>query len=309
MKKILSFLAAGVLALGLIGCSGDLHDDVKSSGGSGEAGSWYYISAGTPSGAPTIIFNNDDGQTANTPLSVTSGKVFFKIDTTKVVEEEDYGSIRKRWGCDQLTESEAKDLGWEDKGLSGLGIYCYAAFDPLSTGLKIYSHTPECFGSWSGKPMSNDGAKLEKFNINLSFKFDVSSYEATTGKKVGTVFITGEKYTWQYPVNFGGWSDGKVTENQFCVPSSETTLSYSIEAAEFPAETGQLQLVLFETGVDAKQANADAKLLQTGNFKSPLQDSSETPYADFQNTRYKHGATIPVLITVAADGKATAEIK
>ena len=27
MKKILSFLAAGALALGLIGCSGDLHDD------------------------------------------------------------------------------------------------------------------------------------------------------------------------------------------------------------------------------------------------------------------------------------------
>ena len=29
MKKILSLIAAGAMALGLIGCSGDLHDDVQ----------------------------------------------------------------------------------------------------------------------------------------------------------------------------------------------------------------------------------------------------------------------------------------
>ena len=28
MKKVLSFLVAGALALGLIGCSGDMHNDV-----------------------------------------------------------------------------------------------------------------------------------------------------------------------------------------------------------------------------------------------------------------------------------------
>ena len=31
MKKLLSFLAAGALALGLIGCSGEMHDDLDPS--------------------------------------------------------------------------------------------------------------------------------------------------------------------------------------------------------------------------------------------------------------------------------------
>ena len=31
MKKLLSFLAAGALALGLIGCSGDMHDELDPS--------------------------------------------------------------------------------------------------------------------------------------------------------------------------------------------------------------------------------------------------------------------------------------
>lgn len=308
MKKIILFLVAGILAFGLIGCSGDLHDDEQSSGGSTD-GSWYYISASNPAGTPTVIFLNSKKQTANKPLSVSTGNVFFKIDPSIEVEEEDFEEMKKRWGCEPLTEADAKALGWEDKNLAGLGIYCYAPFDPIKEGLSIYTHSPACFGAWPGKPMQNDDAALKTFNVNMEFTFDVTAYEAEVGKKIGTVFITGAAYSWQYPVNFVKWSDGNVTDNQFVSPASKTTLSYSVEAASFPAETGELQLVLFEEGVNAKAAAASDYLKQSTNFVAPAQDGSGTPYADFQNTRYQNGAVIPIMITVDAEGICTAAIK
>ena len=94
MKKLLSVFAAAAMLFGFASCSGDLHDDVKPVADSGStetpAGSWYYISAGTPDGGPTIIFNNADKQTANIPNTKSSGNVFFKIDDTKEVDEEDF---------------------------------------------------------------------------------------------------------------------------------------------------------------------------------------------------------------------------
>lgn len=52
MKKILSFVVAGALALGLIGCSGDLHDvvpsriDLSGGGAPGVFNSWTNTTLG-----------------------------------------------------------------------------------------------------------------------------------------------------------------------------------------------------------------------------------------------------------------------
>lgn len=310
MKKlIISAITAAALLFGFASCSGDLHDDEKG-GASQGSGSWYYISAGTPDGAPTIIFNNTNKQTANLANTKSSGNVFFKIDTTKEVDEEDFGAIKKRWACEEIDEAAAKKLGWEDKKLSGLAIYVYAEIDPVKDGLKVYTHSPECFGAWSGKPMSNDGALLKEFTANVKVSFDVSDYEKATGKKIGTIFITGNEFNWRYPEAFG-WSTGKGAPDgaQFVKKGSEFVYSYKVTAAEFPSETPELQLVLFEPGVDAKNATAGDFSLQSKNFKIPLKDDSKTPYADFQNKRYENGATINVLAVVDSEGNVKATLK
>lgn len=306
MKKIIiSAITAAALLFGFAGCSGDLHDDEKN-GGSAGTGSWYYISAGNPASAPTVIFNNNVGnkQTANIAQTKTTGNIFFKIDTTKEVEEEDFGSLKKRWFCEEIDENAAKELGWEDKNLSGLAIYCYAEFDPISEGLSVYTHDPECFGAWTGKPMSNDGAVLKDYSVNLNISFDVSALN----KPVGTIFVTGQPFGWQYPKNFG-WSDGNVVDKQFVSKDSSLVYSYKVEAAEFPSETPELQLVLFSPDVDAKNATSSDFSLQSKNFKIPLKDNSGTPYADFQNKRFENGATINVLAVVDSEGNVKATLK
>lgn len=304
MKKlIISAITAAALLFGFASCSGDLHDDEKN-GGSAGTGSWYYISAGNPPSAPTVIFNTAGGQTANIKQTKTTGNIFFKIDTTKEVEEEDFGSLKKRWFCEEIDEKAAKELGWEDKNLSGLAIYCYAEFDPISKGLSIYTHDPECFGAWSGKPMSNDGAVLKNYSVNLNISFDVSA----SNKPVGTIFVTGQPFGWQYPKNFC-WSTGNVDDKQFVSKDSSFVYSYKVTAAEFPSETPELQLVLFEPGVDAKNATAGDFSLQSKNFKIPLKDNSKTPYADFQNKRFENGALINILAVVDTEGKVKATLK
>ena len=305
MKKlIISAIAATALLFGFASCSGDLHDDEKG-GASQGSGSWYYISAGTPSDAPTIIFNNANKQTANLANTKSSGNVFFKIDTTKEVDEEDFGEKKKRWACEEIDEAAAKKFGWEDKKLSGLAIYVYAEIDPVKDGLNVYTHTPECFGSWAGKPMSNDGALLKEFTANVQVSFDVSA----VNKPIGTIFVTGQPFGWQYPKNFDGWSGGNVVDEQFVKKDSSFVYSYKVKAAEFPSETPELQIVLFDSGVDAKNATNKDFSLQSENFKIPLKDESKTPYADFQNKRYENGALINILAVVDSEGKVKATLK
>lgn len=66
MKKILSLIAAGAMALGLIGCSGDLHDDVKVDPNA-MAGYWSYVvledTDTCASGKIAVITSTGDGGT------------------------------------------------------------------------------------------------------------------------------------------------------------------------------------------------------------------------------------------------------
>ena len=309
MKKLLSVFAAAAMLFGFASCSGDLHDDVASAGTGGAElnGSWYYISAGTPDGTPTVIFNNADKQSANLPCSKSTGNVFYKIDDTKEVEEEDYGSIRKRWFVEEISEEAAKALGWEDKGLSGLAIYCFAPFDPIAKGLKVYTHSPVCFGAWSGAAMSNDGAALAKYTINMNFTFDISAYEKSTGKTVGDILLTGEAFGWGFPENFDWGNISK--DNQVVSKNGSVSLTYTLETADYPAETGELQLVIFEKGINGKDATASDFLKQTANFKAPTKDASGSMFGNMKNEGFKSGATINVLLTVDADGVVTGSLK
>lgn len=307
MKKLITgVIAAAAILFGFAGCAGDMHDDIQR--GSTGAGSWYYISAGTPSSAPTLIFNNADKQTKNMSQTSTTGNVFFQIDTTKTETEVDYGTERERWGCEQIDEAAARALGWVDKNLEGLAIYVYAEIDPITKGLNIYSHTPECFGGWSGRPMSNDGAVLKDFTANVSVSFDVSAYEAANNATIGTIFVTGSPFGWKYPANYG-WSSDPAEDSQFVAKDASVGFSYTTSAAEFPETTGEVQILLYASGVDAKTAANTAHLKQSSNFTIPLKDKAGTPYADFQNKRYENGATINAVVTVDKDGNVTAALK
>lgn len=77
MKKILSLIAAGVMALGLIGCSGDLHDSeplqMTKIIGDMNSGSVDMVVSGTTS---TYTFTYDSSWAA---WGGGSGKMFFKV--------------------------------------------------------------------------------------------------------------------------------------------------------------------------------------------------------------------------------------
>ena len=79
MKKLISFLAAGALALGLIGCSGDLHDvsgvDISNLQLKGSMFTWN-------SGKSEYKFTEDTDGTYYYEFIATSSSATFAIDDT-----------------------------------------------------------------------------------------------------------------------------------------------------------------------------------------------------------------------------------
>lgn len=97
MKKILSLLAAGAMALGLIGCSGDLHDDVQADATIlGEAGIIGTINGWKPAKMTKV----DD---------TTYTYIFTAADTSAQFSvQEVFGSWTTRW-CGNDAKDAASD--------------------------------------------------------------------------------------------------------------------------------------------------------------------------------------------------------
>lgn len=151
MKKLLSFLAAGALAFGLIGCSGDLHDVPmpKHEPVVIDGASWYYAditvwgdSDGTKEGL--IVNNKGNGlQTGNSKLPIfkasDGGVFYYTYDGT---------------GADKgyLNDSYQNDN---------------PAFTPEAGKIRVYVYTPvqnPCLHSWGGpfKATSWPGTPMTK---------------------------------------------------------------------------------------------------------------------------------------------------
>lgn len=132
MKKILSLLAAGAMALGLIGCSGDLHDDAKVDPNA-MIGYWSYRVIDTAGDdSINVITNNAGGQSGaygspDFAVDVSSGTAAILWDGKDSTDL----MLSERTDCPSLT-----DVGVELSGdeacvfvftpFSSVNLYCYA---------------------------------------------------------------------------------------------------------------------------------------------------------------------------------------
>lgn len=111
MKKILSFVVAGALALGLIGCSGDLHDVVPSR---------IDLSGG---GAPGV-FNSWTNTTPWTTADKASGVYTYEFTATTESAEWKVITTRGDWnsgayGEAEMAVGETVKLGFDNKSGGG----------------------------------------------------------------------------------------------------------------------------------------------------------------------------------------------
>ena len=145
MKKILSFLAAGALALGLIGCSGDLHDDVKIDPNAMQ-GNWFYtvLDVTDIKNSLTIIFNDGTNQTVDLKgIDPASGSVAY-VWASK--SNKDPATISTRTDC-----PDKSSLGGEKK----LVVYCFS--NAAKVNIWAWEDAVNITGgTWPGLAMETD---------------------------------------------------------------------------------------------------------------------------------------------------------
>ena len=134
MKKILSLIAAGAMALGLIGCSGDLHDDAKVDPNAME-GYWSYAivdaskaTSGTVGVTPSVMGAQAGGFGSNFLFDIAPG------DKLEVLWDGKNGSdciASTRTDCPSL---ESLGITLEDGKITNFiaeaGGYTYQSNDP-----------------------------------------------------------------------------------------------------------------------------------------------------------------------------------
>ena len=224
MKKLLSVFAAAAMLFGFASCSGDLHDDVVTTGGASD-GYWYYINIDADvAEASNIIFNNSIGQSSDMALSKTSGNVFYTYD-----------SVKKE--CAEITEAEAISKNWVNKNLSGLAVYVYST--ATTEGLKAYAWNGDTkyLGEWSGTSMKCDTSfgTTEKYDITFNITIDLANTDYKDGEKI---FLNGFVYGWNtWPFSEWGGSVEEANPKQFAtISNGKATLScvYTIESIGLP---------------------------------------------------------------------------
>lgn len=167
MKKILSFLAAGALALGLIGCSGDLHDDVKVDPNA-MAGYWSYTivdAAEATSGEVGIITSITGGNQsgalgADDIFPIEAGEV-----TAVIWDGKNKTNLMKNTRTDlptleslsiTLTGTEAAIFAFTPEKVVNLWVY-----DSVDTDINLTG------GSWPGV-QSTPTAEVDSYNFTVT---------------------------------------------------------------------------------------------------------------------------------------------
>lgn len=184
MKKLLSFLAAGALAFGLVGCSGDLHDVPDPNK---MEGNWFYYELDTSSATDDTI-----------SIIFSDGGDYQTADITGVAKT---GSVHYLWAA--ATESDAVVTSLRsdnpDKGFAKdkLGVY-------------VFTNAAKCMlwawdsganftgGKWPGVAMQSDTAAA------LPTAVATISVEATGVTAGSKYWFSGLSWDSGWP--YGKWS-------------------------------------------------------------------------------------------------------
>lgn len=191
MKKLLSFLAAGALALGLVGCSGDLHDVPDPNK---MEGNWFYYELDTSSATDDTI-----------SIIFSDGGDYQTADITGVAKT---GSVHYLWAAATKSDAVVTSLRSDnpDKGFAKdkLGVY-------------VFTNAAKCMlwawdsganftgGSWPGVAMQSDTAEaLPKFSVK---GIKLTGYTEKIGKAGYIAFLE----SWMPNNEWGATTPNKVT--------------------------------------------------------------------------------------------------
>lgn len=280
MKKILSFLTAGLLALTMFSCSTDLHDvqPIKHEPVTIAGAKWYYYDLtvfGDNAGKAKFIVNNNgkDVQTVDTTLGDFSAKnggaLYYTVDAT---------AATKTLACNISYQNDNPSY----TAVPGvLRIYVYSNITEPT--LHIWDNDDAFKGtSWPGYSFTENG------------KTAVATYDAkcqlvkVTVTNIPAAFEGADMYL---VGAFNGWGDGFKDANKATVTSSKISLSYST-----PVEISAKAVEVGKVGTsDLKFATNDWKKAITtptaanGNFSMSVLNGKKIALVGVCNTEFADG--------------------
>lgn len=251
MKKILSLVLAGLLLIGLAGCSGVLHDIPNPND---MVGNWFYLEVDTsacPTDTINIIFNGPAGTAQSSDIK----------DVQKT------GQIYYVWESKGGTATVSERTDQPDKGIGNstnkLGVYVFSnassvnfyAWDSGSSSTWWADGTAAgaTAANWPGVAMNTDAEiVVEKAILTLN----VNIVGATEGDKF---YMDGDPWNWSNGWPIAAWGDAEKAQacidagKNFSTVADETgacKIVSTIEVEKGVTPTGDVQIINYVDPAD-----------------------------------------------------------
>lgn len=255
MKKILSLVLAGLLLIGLAGCSGVLHDVPSPND---MAGNWFYLEVDTsacPTDTINVVFNGPAGTTQSDNIT----------DVPKT------GQIYYVWESKGGTASVSERTDQPDKGIGNstdkLGVYVFSNASSVnfygwdSGASSVWWADGTAAGAtaanWPGVAMNTDASiVVEKAKLSLT----VNIVGATEGDKF---YMDGDPWGWSNSWPIAEWAGGDAEKAQSCIDAGK---HFSTVADD----TGACKIV---SEIEVEKGVAPAGDVQIINYVDPADGS------------------------------------
>ena len=290
MKKILSLVLAGLLLIGLAGCSGVLHDVPSPND---MAGNWFYLEVDTsacPTDTINVIFNGPAGTT----------------QTDDITDVPKTGQIYYVWESKGGTASVSERTDQPDKGIGNstdkLGVYVFSnasavnfyAWDSgASATWWAVGPDAEVKDNWPGVAMNTD-AEIVVETVIASLTFKVTGLTESD-----YLYINGTPWTWSGGWPFNDWNSGDSAITEACLKQTQRfatadetgVATFGPFVVEVPKNTAAAQEIKVVTivGDDAESyAPGTVNFNDNGKFEIPASaaDASYTVTIDVSGGSY-----------------------
>ena len=286
MKKILSLVLAGLLLIGLAGCSGVLHDVPSPND---MAGNWFYLEVDTsacPTDTINVIFNGPAGTT----------------QTDDITDVPKTGQIYYVWESKGGTASVSERTDQPDKGIGNntdkLGVYVFSNasavnFYAWDSGASATWWAGGTADNWPGVAMNTD-AEIVVETVKASLTFKVTGLTESD-----YLYINGTPWTWGGDWPFNDWNSGDSEKTAACLLQTERfatadetgVATFGPFVVEVPKNTAAAQEIKVVTivGDDAESyAPGTVNFNDNGKFEIPASaaDASYTVTIDVSGGSY-----------------------
>ena len=291
MKKILSLVLAGLLLIGLAGCSGVLHDVPSPND---MAGNWFYLEVDTsacPTDTINVIFNGPAGTT----------------QTDDITDVPKTGQIYYVWESKGGTATVSERTDQPDKGIGNstdkLGVYVFSN----ASAVNFYAWDSGASSTWwaDGTAAGATAAIWPGVAMNTDAEIVFETVKATLTFKVtgltesDYLYINGTPWTWGGDWPFNDWNSGDSEKTAACLLQTERfatadetgVATFGPFVVEVPKNTAAAQEIKVVTivGDDAESyAPGAVNFNDNGKFDIPASaaDASYTVTIDVSGGSY-----------------------